>query len=431
MKIGKIPLSMLALFAVMVHFYFSIIEPCNAWGLDFPSYFPAWGIVVFYSLAALACFPFYNPRVQLFNVNLKTVILIAIGSFLYFYFVRYKYGLLGDNYLRVGQIIRGETWRNDFGTMIIMHQFYMVMHNLFNFDCVKSIHIFCALFGAGYSVYALLLSKEIGKYSIFIVLMVLPVATQFNGYIETYAVSIFLMIAFYYYSLLAMRARFSVFGLSVMLLIFAIIHLEILICFPAILFLIIRKIKNKTVATTLICVVGAALSIVFWPSFFHPLKELHDGRIPIFSADNFYAFLNGQVLSCGALVIGIVICLLNIFKLKFTSEIIMFSLVAGFQLLFFLCFDSILGAADWDLNSFSAIAITLAIIPCICQIGKYAVKIVVGLMLLNLGAWMILNSTDLSICRFVNIIKTDNAYYYRTHSRELITVLTFQSNGIK
>jgi hypothetical protein len=438
----KLSLSFIALCFVFLHFLFAIESKCDAWGFNFISYFSTWSICCFYVLAIIVCIPLFKLKFP--SLKDKTSILVMIGvlSFLYFYYVKFKYGFVGDNYLHVGQVERGDFHAvgNGEGSAFVMCLFYKVVHSLLNLNGFKTIQLFSAICGIGYSIYTFLIAEELGKNvfertTIFLVCMLLPLSSQFNGLIEVHALPIVLSIAFYYYLILAFKRKIPIFVPVCILIFSAFFHFMVLTCLPAIVFLFIYRLqKSKQIQIVIMLfIICLFATLVFWPKIFHPLTDLNDGRFTVFSIQNLTEFFNGQVLGLGSLLFGLVVCLINIKKIKINSEMLLFLSIAVFQLVFFLCFDSLLGRNNWELDIFPAYACALTIMLALFQLKQicnYVLKIIIGLMILHSGYWMLINTSDLSIKWFKNNTINDEAYYYKTHRAELVMAMTFESNGL-
>jgi hypothetical protein len=438
MNLEKLSLSFLALCFVLVHFTFSVLAPCNSWGFDFVSYFPVWGRVLFYVLAVVACFPLYRIKLPEMESGRTAIWVAAVLSFLYFYFVHFKYGFIGDNWLHVGQIERGEWWTiaDGKGVGFVMCYFHKLTHLLSHFNGVQSIQLFAAFCGAGYSVYIFKIAGELGKNTfekivLFLICITLPLTCQFNGLIEIHALPTLIMTAIYYYSIMALKRKVSIWIPIALFIVFSPIHLLILIVLPAIAFLIIERLpRTERIPISIIFgVIGLVMVTALWDKLkFHPVGY-------IFSIQNIGDFINGQILGFGSLLFGLLICLVNIKKIKFSSTMLLLLTITILQLGFFFCYNLLLGSATDDLVFFPSFCGALVIMIGLFQlkesIRNYTIKIIIGLLILHSGSRMIINVSDMSIKWYEDNTKNSTASYYNLrHPTEMVMAFTFKSNGL-
>lgn len=362
----------------------------------------------------------------------KGWILFLIGalSFLFFYSIRFKYGLAGDNWLHVGQIERGEFFaaKNGIGSLTTMCLFYKLVH-LFGANGFQSIQLFSALLGVGYATYSYLISRELGKdrfekWSLFTLLMILPISFHFHGLIEIHALPILGLVAFYYYALLAVRGKMSKWIPCVVWAISLSFHLVAVTALPAFGFIFFNgKYRRAWFAASLLIL---AVAMGMSPNNFHPIGPW-PGRFELFSDLNVIEFLNGQLMGVWPLIVGAPF----LFR-KMNMEIKMIGAIAAYQLIFFFCFDSLLGAANWELDVVPSYAVAIVVLWAVFQskAKRRATKIIAGLMLAHSGTAMALGMSDISIKKFTNDLKNDEAWYYKTHSKNVVWYLTMRSNGL-
>jgi hypothetical protein len=359
-----------------------------------------------------------------------TIVLIGVASFAFFCMLRFKYGFAGDNWLHIGQVERGEllAGKNGIGSLLAMCLFYKAVHPM-GISGFQSVQLFSAFLGAGYGIYSYLISSEIGKskfekWCLFAVLAVLPASFHFHGLIEIHALPILLMIVFYYYAIRAIRGKVNTVVPCAIFAVTFLFHFVAVTLLPAIGFLFFKgRYRRAGYALSLLALIGM---MAVSPNNFHPIGQ-QPGRFELFSDLNFLEFANGQILSLGPLLL----CLPFLFR-KMDSDTKMLGAIAAFQLVFFFCFDSLLGSANWELDVVPSFAFAVFAMATVFQtkMKRQISQIIVGLMLLHSGSMMALNMTDLSILKFENDLKKDEAWYYKTHSKNIVWYLTLQSNGL-
>jgi hypothetical protein len=435
MRCGTV-ISLIALCLLYVHFLLTVVSKEGFWGIDFVTYLPQWGIVGFYLLAVIACFPFVKFKIPTLNSKLLIVI-IGTMSFLYFYFVRFKYGFIGDNYLHVGQIERCDWQRiaDGRGVGFIMCMFYkLIAHPILNLNAFKSIQIFSVLCGVGYSIYVFKIARELGrntfeKITLFFACMLLPLSCEFNGLIEIHALPTVVMVAIYYYSILVLNRKISIWVPVILFLISSALHLLILTTLPAILYLFYERIsqtKKKPILFTS-CALSLLMILIFWS------KLKFNSEINAFTISE---FVNGQLLAFGSLILGLVIIFINIFHIKKTTLLTFFIMMSILQLGFYFCYNLLFGAVVDDLVFYPSFTGAIAILLCLFQLKSFicihTVKIMTGLLVLNLTCWMLIHSSDMSIIWYETNIQKNafEASYYKNHPMHMVMGMTFESNRL-
>jgi tetratricopeptide (TPR) repeat protein len=455
----SVVLGMISIVCIAVHFCFLFLFPHifkipalfgRTWGFHFITYFSVPVQVVFYILAVAVCVPFIARHIarqshRLIPEKVKTYlsprketlfVSISVLSIPVFWLLRSKYAFLGDNFGIVERVVNNTFMPDECGAIFVLHCFYKVMHALFSLDGIGSIKIFSYLCGGVFVYLSLRIAGELGatffeKVSLFLFYVSFCTIQHFCGYVEVYAGTVVLVLLYLYTSILCLRGKVR-FAVPVVCLAAAIImHLECLMLSPAILYVLYEtKLKKQaffrqpgTWATAVIC--GSVLA--FYPVYKlvvpHLMPLTSTTEMTLFSFTHAWEFLNGQLLGCGPGLFILAGCLVYAIAKRsaFTPEI-RFLLASSVCILAGLfVYRSSLGSADWDIFSYSSLAVNLLSV-CLffhlfgnkrqsnASFTRYATAVFIGLMILHSAPWILINAGDRSARRFEDIIKTDPAY---------------------
>jgi tetratricopeptide (TPR) repeat protein len=442
---------------IALHFCFLFLFPHiftaprifgRTWGFHFITYFPVPVQAAFYALALALCVPPlarycahlisrpFSDKVKAY-LSLrkeKLFVSIAILSIPVFWLLNAKYALLGDNFGIVERAVNNTFMPDEPGAIFILHCFYKVMNALFSMDGIGSIRLFSNLCGGVFIYLSLRIAQEMGttffeKVSIFLFYISFCTIQHFCGYIEDYASTVMMVPLYLYTSLLCLRGKVHFTVPAVCLAAAIIVHLECLMFSPVILYVLYEiKLKKqeffrepRTWATALIC--GAALG--FYPAYKfvapHLMPLTSHTEMTLFSFTHLWEFLNGQLLGCGSGLFILAGCLAYAIarKVRLTPELWFLLVSCGSVITGLFLFHSALGSADWDIYSYSSLAVNvLALCLFFHLFGtkqhapfvQYATVVFIGLMLLHSAPWISINASDRSVRRFEDIIKTDPAF---------------------
>lgn len=386
---------------VLIHFTYvnivptlhTIAEPFKRnWGFHFISYFPKGSIIFFYVLAVLLCIPFFNQNLvyvvkSIFSENeigwmrknkYRVFIAFDICSFFFFYIFRFKYGLLGDNFLRVGNIVKKSILPDEFGTIYILHFFYRAVHWATGIGGLESLQLFTNIAGSLFIIFALLISDELGKSffekaTLFLFYVAFPTITHFCGYVEIYSLSIVLIIAYFYFSVRVFKGKSTLVIPFILLCTAILCHLISIICVPSFIYLvytvwlkklaIFRKPLSWLIGAGVIGIIVIVVYLRFLYPRLYPIVNMHDGRMTMFSLQHFWEFLNGQILACGpALFMGTAMLLMMLYRQKkilLAKENLFFLITSIFSFCFLFSYNEILGSADWDIYSYASLSFNM------------------------------------------------------------------------
>jgi tetratricopeptide (TPR) repeat protein len=468
-----------ALSIVALHFLLVFIVPRfwpysflhRTWGFHFISYYLNPLIAAFYLIAILAALPPLNAllvncvrrlilnviRLNIYGKKNILFTVVSLASIFIFLFVRTQYALLGDGYLRAGNVERCDFLGDEAGVIYFMHFVFRILHHFFGANANgASAILVCSYVCGGIFVYlSLLIADEVGKSFFGKVLvcagmLTLSLIQQFAGYVEVYAPPIVLLTLYMYLSILCLRGKihivFPILCLSAAIL----LHLLATMYLPSLAVVVLVTLGQrypyfrKKSTLVLVTVVIAMLSI--WPAVrivlprMYPLLPAADGRLTMFGIQRIWEFANSQVLACGTWVFPalMVIYALITRLLVLDSVFAYLAFAAFFPFAGMFGFETILGSADWDILSIPSIGILVFVSYGIINLRErtgngiaysYACSVLILFMALETFAWLGINATDASIKRFEDIVIDDPASYYRTHYPTLVLESVLGSNG--
>ncbi len=400
-------ISFCCFFLILIHLIASFFPGERLWGISQLHYFPLGFRLVLSAIGVVVLIPQVNKTITAlfwgegnYKIILKIFtrmrerwikinrhlkyLAISIFSLFIFWALRAKTPLLGDGYLRAGEIKLGQLISITEPVDFYLH---LATSRLFGLDGYTSYAVLSCLAGAIFVFLILLFGNLLGKEgkekAFFLLILVTMGANQlFFGYIESYS---FMYVALTGYILFGIRylKRGSGFFAPALFLLLAIsLHLSALFVLPSLFYLAFVSVSPPLKQTTrrfkftemviLICVifmVGAGLyflkiSFSEQPSGSFLIYPFGDGErsYSFFSWAHLLDFLNLQLLvSPVSPVLWLVPLLLFWKTINFKGNTIRF---LGWVILGSFCFallvDPKLGyARDWDLFAFSGLGATL------------------------------------------------------------------------
>jgi hypothetical protein len=448
---------------IALHFLFLFVFPHFAqfpqvlrrtWGFHFITYYSVPVRIEFYLLAAIVCIPASNrlcweAALLMDSSNLRNVVSrnkelvfvsIAAAAIPLFWLLRSKYAFLGDNFIRVDNVIRNDYIRDEPGAVWLLHYFYTVLHACFSLDGVTVFQVFDCLCGGAFVYLALRIADALGsaafeKVSIFLFYCGFGTMYHFCGYIEIYSLPVVLFVAYLYASLLSIRGKVHYAVPAIVMGVACVCHLISLIFLPSFLAVIYEsKLRQnpffrRPLAWILVGAGAALILLLGYPHMaprFYPLFAKGKGPMAMFSFVHVWEYCNGLLLSCGpALLIGSACLAYAALTKKRLAAETWFLLAASACIAAGLfAFNEIYGSGDWDIYSFSSLPVNLAAIFLFFQcfgdgkhsrFSRYAVVVFLGFMVLHSAPWILINASDKSIGRYEDCIMSDPASYYIDH----------------
>ncbi len=444
-------------FCVAAHFLFLFVFPGmfnapsffgRAWGFHFITYYSPKFQIAFYALAvALCCPPVVRliagipgkPVFALVNKHLakrKEALFAAcaVASVLVFYLARAKYAFLGDNFGIVERAVNNSFMPDEFGAIFVLHWFYRLLHAVFSLDGMNSLRIFGYLCGGIFIYVSLRIADELGtsvfeKTALFLAYASFATIQHFCGYIEDYASTVMLLPLYLYTSLLCIRGKASAAVPGICLAAAVALHFESLMFAPLFLFVLygswLRKnavFRQPRVLAGAALWIAAAMVYPVWKLVIPHCMPLFSGHeMTLFSLQHFWEYANGQLLGCGPPLFAGTGCLAFAIVAKKRLKAEMWFLLGTSLCVMagLFVFRSALGSADWDVFSYSSLAVNiLAPFLLLSLFGepkhalfrREAMVVIIGFMLLHTAPWIFINAGDKSVRRFEDIIATDPAY---------------------
>ena len=463
--------------AIILHFLFLFVFPklsdsilfTRNWGYHFISYYPRPVIVFFYlAIALIGCPPLARsailfwedkiwPRVGKIGRIGKYPLYVSISllSVPVFYLLRAKYGLLGDNFLRVQQIELGHILKNEWGTMHFYGFVYTLLSGLSDWSALDAVVVMNCALGSVYIFMAFLVAEALGKNTLekavfWLGFILTPITQYFFGYIEIYSPAAVLLSAFLWLAIKSSQNKLNILLPFLALFAGTVSHLMTVVFFPALFYLFYRKIlcRWSIFRNRKFILLEALLSI---PLIILLQKMFIRGHLLIFFPNKTYSyamftwehvweFLNGQLMAAPVAFALMVFLLATYVKRRKNIDLTgqFLGITGFFAVLNSFSLNAVLGAADWDLLCVSGLPVTVFAlyllfnafeIPLI-RIGiKYILAIFIVFSFLHIASWIVLNATDISIQRKIDIVQNDPAEYYANNGHPPAMVLAFDFNA--
>jgi tetratricopeptide (TPR) repeat protein len=420
----------------------------RTWGFHFITYYSVPVQAAFYACALAACFPALVRRiVRLFSYPFSRTVqaflslrkerafcIVAVCAVPIFLLLDSKYALLGDNFGIVERVVNNTFMPDERGSLFVLHYFYATLNSLFSIDGINSIRIFSNLCGGVFIYLSLRVADELGasffeKVSVFLFYVSFCTIQHFCGYVEVYAVTVMMVPAYLYASLLCLKGKAHPAVPAVILAGAVIMHVQCLMFSPVFIYVLYESRFKKYplfrkpwiwFVAFLSCAVLAA-----YPAYkmvIPRLMPLASGtEMTMFSFAHLWEFLNGQLLGCGpGLFIAIGCLAYAIIKKTSLTPALWFMIgSSGFVIAGLFAFRSSLGSADWDIYSYSSLWIDVLAMSLFFHVFREhqhaafrrsaAISFIV-LMMLHSVPWILINASDKSLVRFKDIIKSDPAF---------------------
>ncbi len=309
---------------------------------------------------------------------------ISLLSLVPFWLLKAKTPLLGDGYLRAGEL--------QFGVLLSITQpldFYLhlLVYRLSGFDGYTTYGILSCLAGGLYVFLILLLADILGrdgkeKLFIFLILATLGSTQLFFGYIESYSFMYVGILAYIFFGIRYLQGKGAFLWAGLFLLLAASFHLSALFVLPSLFYLAFArplgpsgsknagvKFANMVVLFCVVFVIGAGLHLLRT----YAMKESPgsfliypfgggEGFYSFFSLAHLLDFLNHQLLvSPVSLVLWTVLLVLLWREINFRENVVRFLIwITTCSFGFALLADPKLGyARDWDLFASCGLGVTL------------------------------------------------------------------------
>jgi regulator of sirC expression with transglutaminase-like and TPR domain len=381
-------------FIILLHAVASFFPEKRLWGVNqlaYVSLIPRWIIII---LALLILVPqvnkiFYDAFARFLNLvekNLKRInryykyLFFSLGSIVLFWLFQAKTPLLGDGYLRGGEIMKGAKFSVTEPLDFYLHA---LAYRLLKLDGYQTYIMISCLAGALFVFLALWFSHLLGKEKqekvlALVVLVSMGSVQLFFGYIESYSLVYAGIMAYFLFSFLYFRNKCSLIFPSLTLLFSISLHLSAVYLLPSLIYLHLsnsqkekkrfnfKKILN-VVFILLLVGVGFIILINKNPNptsvsnYLIPLAGKENDPYSLLSGAHLVDMINEQLLLSP---IGLILWMVVIFfarKIDFKDRMVRFFIVVTlFSFLFALIMDPKLGyARDWDLFSSTGLGYTL------------------------------------------------------------------------
>jgi hypothetical protein len=421
---------------ILSHLLTIYIAPAYMWGVHFYHFSPAW-IGWILTLAALAILipgvgeflyekfealvekikrPFaQSPLLARFTISQnKAFLILSLFSLPILWIFRTRLYLLGDGYLRIGDLREGKIlipeWLDGFIHLVVYRMMSKPIPTWTPEFTYSTISILC---GSVFVFLSLKLSSLLGKTGfektlLFFFLVSLGSIELFFGYVESYSILQVMLLAYIFFAALYLAGKTGIFLALLSFVISVGLHISSLVFAPSFIYLLweshrriegeklsfsvrdvsapqgsakrrkghLRKESSKTKPIlnlpTVVALILSSVVIAFWihrvatslektgkSIFILPLKATESYRFSMFSLAHISEFIN-QLLLLSPLGISLMIFFL-FFKLKFRSygscgefkdRLTNFLILATtFALIYLFVFNFTLGSADWDLRS--------------------------------------------------------------------------------
>jgi Tfp pilus assembly protein PilF len=463
-------------FLVLIHPIASFFPHLRLWGINQLHYFPLEFRMAVSIVGLLILVPRVNKTLTDFlhrvckwlaekfkkmNRYLKYS-LVSLLSLIVFWILRAKTPLLGDGYLRAGELRLGELFSITEPLDFYLH---LQIFRLFGLDGYTTYGVLSCIAGALY-IFLILLFCDLwgkdGKERLFIFLILASMGANqlFFGYIESYSFMYVSMIAYIFFSMRYLKKKSGFLWPCLFLLLAASFHLSALFVLPSLFYLaftappqptrpkVRRSVDSNEIHRTgrvkfsnvvcLVCVIslfGLGLYLLKTYSLEEPPGSFliypfggGESFYSFFSFTHLLDFLNHQLLISP---VSVVLCMVFLIFWRWINfkenaiKFLMWLMVCSFS--FALLVDPKLGyPRDWDLFAFSGLGVTFLGLYLVLEIFRKekmmelsrVTLILVVVSLVSTLPWILVNaSQEKAVARVEYLLKTDEkraAYGYET-----------------
>ena len=362
-----------------------------------------------------------------------------------FYLGQQKYALLGDGYLRPGEVAAGKYYRYSVGVSFFCIQLQKWVGQ-WDDTGVLAFRIFSIAWGVPYVLLACAWSNLVGKLPhekvfCFALMTFIGAFQYFFGYIETYAPLPSFMLAFMLCGILALKQNRLPMWSTACFAAGAIMHVLSLFLTPALLFLWWCALARKYPIFRDRKVVAFALSVFALASSAFAIS-ISDDLLPLFPSDQYpyalftvshvWEFFNSQILSAP---MAFPLILLSFFLTRFYRETAFLFIGATGAVFSLFVINAIRGSIDWDIFALSGVPLMALSTYTLQQIKdgfvkKYACLFSCICAFLIIIPFVHVNNTDRSVNRVTQIFENDPGHYYYSHDFDLVLGMSFDSAGI-
>jgi Flp pilus assembly protein TadD len=383
---------------ILLHLVASFFPQLRLWGVSQLHYFPLEFRLVLCLVGFLILLPRVNETLAILIERTFTWVVeksrkpnrylvysaISVLSLIAFWFFRAKTPLLGDGYLRAGELKFGQLLSITEPLDFYLHLF---VFRISGWDGYTTYAVLSCLAGGLYVFLVLLLCElwgkdKTGKLFIFFFMISLGSIQLFFGYVESYSLMFVAMMAYLVFSLRYLKGENGFLWPGIFLLLSASFHLSALFVLPSLLYLALAQPSESlhpkagrvrfTNLIILVCmisfvVLGLFLLKTYSPEgppgsfLIYPFAK-GDSLYSFFSLAHLLDFLNHQLLiSPVSLVLWMLLLVLFRKSMNLQRSVVRFLLwmMLG-SIAFALVVDPKLGyARDWDLFAFTGIGISL------------------------------------------------------------------------
>ncbi len=473
-------------FLILVHLVASFFPHLRLWGINQFHYFPlglritlsAIGLVVLVPrvnrlVVRLFARAFMPPAEKLRRLNKYALYsVISLLSLIPFWLLRAKTPLLGDGYLRAGELKLGSLFSITEPLDFYLH---LLFFKLVGVDGYTTYAIMSCVAGGLYIFLILLLSDLWGKDGkeklfIFSILATVGAVQLFFGYIESYSLMFAALTGYVLFSLRYLKGKSGFLWPCIFLLLAGGFHLSALFVLPSLFYLALAKLPepgrskapsvrfaNIVILLCLTSVIGLGLYLLRTYSsegtigsfLIHPFGT-GEGFYSFFSLAHLLDFLNHQLLISPVSLILWTAVLALFWRLtgfrESASKFLGWLMACSFA--FALLVDPKLGyARDWDLFAFTGLGVSLLGIYLFISVfrieqqtaksdetrvmdfSRVTLVLVVTSLLFTLP-WVAINASEgKSISRFEDLLRVDQkraahgyevlACYFRDQGQQL------------
>ena len=391
-------ISLACAFLILLHLAASFFPRLRLWGVSQLGYFSPEFRVALSAGALLILIPAVSePLTRALTVifariadsfrKTKTRLLylaISLISLIPFWLLRAKTPLLGDGYLRAGEL--------KFGVLLYITEpldfhLHLLVYRLFGLGGQTTYAVLSCLAGGLYVFLALALSHALGKDGkerllVFLILASTGATQLFFGYVESYSFMYVGVVAYVFFGIRYLQGKSGFLWACLSLLLAISFHLSALFVLPSLLSLAFarpsesggriggsRRFTNLVISVCLTFIIVGGVQLLRTRAheesplslFIHPFGGV-ESSYSFFSPAHFLDFINHQLLiSPVGPVLWIVLPALFWRKIDFRDKVIRFLIwITACSYGFALSVDPKLGyARDWDLFAFSGLSVTL------------------------------------------------------------------------
>ena len=424
-----------------------IFHAQRLWGIDHLSYFSiSWSltyiaflIILFIIVSGKIHFAVFNNIKSSISIRWKRLpqwlklVLTGIPAICIFWLLRDRTKLLGDSFLRIGELSDKSLDRLlstsaaeplDYIIHYAIYKYICLPLSLSSILCYELVSYLAGLIylWAGWSVARQLKSEKISFWLTFFYLLGWGGICMFFGYAEEYGLAASALLLFTYYVIRYISKGKNIIAVAIVFLIGFFLHNLLLILLPSILYLLFIEYKsNKKKAITILT--GIVIPVLGWLMLSYGKKESGAFLLPSSGTEPGYILwgrvhlidmMNELLLICPAVIVLLFLQVrgkMPSIRINHLRVALGLAALSGLTVLIFV--DPQLGMArDWDLYALPLLSFNIALFLGVdwSKAGSFLKSAIILIMLGFTFSWIVINAGEnLALSRYEKLLPLDYA----------------------